>query len=56
MINVKKTYLKNNEYYKEDYVDEKADNDNDNNNEKTYVKTNALQILLKYSNFSFISE
>ena len=44
MINVKKTNLKNNEYYKEDYVDEKADNN------KQYVKTNALQILLKYKN------
>ena len=51
MINVKKTYLKNNEYYKEDYMDEKVDNDNDNNRtNKTYVKTNALQILLKYRN------
>ena len=44
MINVKKTYLKNNEYYKEDYVvDEEYHN-------KPYVKTNALQILLKYRN------
>jgi hypothetical protein len=44
MINVKKTYIKDNEYYKEDYVDEKAEKDNN----KLYVKSNTLQILLKY--------
>ena len=44
MINVKKTYIKDNEYYEEDYVkDEEAQNNTNN-----YVKTNTLQILLKY--------
>lgn len=46
MINIKKTYLKNNEYYEEDYMEDEEYN----NTIKPYIKTNALQILLKYKN------
>jgi len=55
MINIKKTNLKNNEYYKEDYVEDEENNNTKKSN-KSYIKTNILQILLKYKKIEDIDK